>query len=315
MNQSEQKENAPLISIALCTYNGERYLPLQLESLLTQTYENLEIIIVDDKSSDNTLEIVHDYMNRDSRIKLYKNEQNIGFNNNFGKALSLAAGEFLAISDQDDVWEKDKIEVLFNNIQDNWLIFSNSALIDQDGVPLGELLMKQVDLKQVDFKNFLFSNYTTGHTSMMHRDLLKYVLPIPEAGFYDWWIGFVAAYHNKAIFCNKVLTQHRVHKNSVIQEKLLSNADKESRSKLVFHVVQQQLNVFKNYAHLLPKDKIFLEEFENAYSNGSKGFSFKLFWMYLKDFNQIHPDRKHKSFLSKVNYLRKISRAKHSLSS
>jgi hypothetical protein len=72
-------------------------------------------------------------------------------------------------------------------------------------------------------------------------------------------------------------------------------------------VVKQQLANFKNYQNLRIKDKIFLLEFEKAYSTRKKGFSFKLFWLYLKYFDQIHPNKKNKGFLSKVNYLRKIS--------
>lgn len=311
----ENGKTSPLISVALCTYNGEKYLQQQLESILSQTYKNLEVIVVDDKSVDKTEDIIYQYMKTDKRIKFYSNAHNLGFNKNFEKAISLSTGDYIAISDQDDLWELNKIEDLYKNIKNNWLIFSNSALIDSRGEPLGEFLMKQVDLKQMDFRNFLFSNYTTGHTSMIHRDFLKFYLPIPNEGFYDWWMGFIAAYHKKIIFYNEVLTKHRVHNDSVIQAKILSNSDMKSRHNLVFNVVKQQLNNFKNYPYLQLKDKIFLEEFENAYTNGSKGFSFKLFWLYLKHFNQIHPDRKNKSFLSKVNYLRKISRAKNSFSS
>src|SRR4051812_38033424 len=100
----------PLISIALCTYNGERFVESQLLSLIKQTYLNLEIIIVDDCSTDNTLNIIAGYAAKDNRIKYWKNDLNLGFNQNFQKALSLTSGEFIAISDQDDIWHETKIE-------------------------------------------------------------------------------------------------------------------------------------------------------------------------------------------------------------
>src|ERR1700754_726282 len=115
-----------LVSIALCTYNGEKYISQQLDSILRQTHRNLEIIIVDDCSADNTFNIVKRYSILDSRIKCFRNEVNIGFNKNFEKAIKLATGDYIAISDQDDIWLPGKVELLLNNIGDNWLIFSNS---------------------------------------------------------------------------------------------------------------------------------------------------------------------------------------------
>src|ERR1700744_3577317 len=94
----------PLISVALCTYNGEKYIKEQLDSIINQTYTCIEVIIVDDGSTDSTYDIISDYALRDNRIKCFKNETNLGFNKNFEKAVSLTSGEYIAISDQDDIW-------------------------------------------------------------------------------------------------------------------------------------------------------------------------------------------------------------------
>jgi glycosyltransferase involved in cell wall biosynthesis len=111
------------VSVVMCTYNGERYLREQLDSIISQTYPVSEIIVQDDCSTDETLVILSEY---DPYIKLFKNKENKGYNENFRSALYKASGDLIAISDQDDLWAKDKIEKLVTNIGDNFLIFSKS---------------------------------------------------------------------------------------------------------------------------------------------------------------------------------------------
>ena len=108
-NESNIIERSPLVSIALCTYNGEVFLQEQLNSLLNQTYTTIEIIAVDDASTDSTRSILEKKASTDSRLKVFINEKNIGYNKNFEKAISLCSGDFIAISDQDDIWEAEKI--------------------------------------------------------------------------------------------------------------------------------------------------------------------------------------------------------------
>ena len=101
--------NSPLISVILPTYNGEKYLAETLESVLNQTYTNLEIIIVDDCSTDSTIDIIKSY--NDERIKLYVNEKNLGIGDNTNKALSLATGEFIMMQDHDDISSPSRAEL------------------------------------------------------------------------------------------------------------------------------------------------------------------------------------------------------------
>ena len=111
--------NQILVSIAMATYNGELYVAQQLDSILNQTYSNLEIIIVDDNSQDNTYQILQNYAHKHDNIKLFKNKVNYGVALTFSRALSLTTGQFIACADQDDVWFANKIELLVNNIGDN----------------------------------------------------------------------------------------------------------------------------------------------------------------------------------------------------
>src|ERR1700742_869803 len=103
---------SPLVSIALCTYNGERFLSKQLDSLLSQTYINIEIIIVDDGSHDNTWNILIDYAQKNKRLQISQNARNLGHTCNFERAIKLCNGDYIAIADQDDIWESDKIKTM-----------------------------------------------------------------------------------------------------------------------------------------------------------------------------------------------------------
>ena len=105
-----------MISIAMTTYNGEKYISAQIDSILSQTVSDFELVVCDDVSTDNTVDILKDYALKDCRLKLCCNGQNLGFKNNFAKAISLCKGEYIAFCDQDDVWTNDHLEVLLREI-------------------------------------------------------------------------------------------------------------------------------------------------------------------------------------------------------
>ena len=121
----------PLVSVVLATYNGERFLKQQLDSVINQTYPNLEIIVVDDGSSDNTINILNEYAIRYRNVSVFKNEKNLGFVKNFDKACGLASGEFIALCDQDDYWLPDKIKRCVEAIGDNAMVYCNSMLCNE----------------------------------------------------------------------------------------------------------------------------------------------------------------------------------------
>ena len=101
-----------MISVAMATFNGEPYIQEQLDSIYNQTRKVDEIIIVDDCSTDSTVRVIEQYIlsHKDIDIKLYKNEENLGYKKNFKKAISLCHGDYVFLSDQDDIWMTDKIE-------------------------------------------------------------------------------------------------------------------------------------------------------------------------------------------------------------
>lgn len=111
------------VSVVICTYNGEKYIAEQIDSILSQTYTLNEIIIQDDCSTDNTFNILERYSNKNNRIKIFRNDKNIGFNSNFKSAVKRAKSDFIAIADQDDIWYSEKIAKQVTAIGDHDICF------------------------------------------------------------------------------------------------------------------------------------------------------------------------------------------------
>ncbi|HMG09020.1 MAG TPA: glycosyltransferase family 2 protein [Mucilaginibacter sp.] len=297
----------PLISVALCTYNGEKYIKEQLESIIDQTYQNIEIIIVDDCSTDKTFLIIEDYASRDIRIKCFRNETNLGFNKNFEKALKLTNGSFISISDQDDIWEINKIQVLLDNIKDNWLIFSNSVIIDDNGVVKDEKLLNNFSLAQLgSYKSLLLNNYITGHTTLFRREFLNYILPFPSIGFYDWWMGFIAHYHKRIVFIDQVLTKYRHHESAVTEIFRNSNGVVKNR---YFEVMFYQVQALATYPNFKEEDRIYVNNLNNALRlKLSKAYSMPLFKIVMDDYYSLFPYIKARKGISKVNFALRFSK-------
>lgn len=285
----------PLISIALCTYNGEKYIGQQLESILSQTCRNLEVVIVDDCSTDGTIDIVNGYAKKDARIKCFVNETNLGFNKNFERAITLTTGEYIAISDQDDIWLPEKIESLLNNIGDNWLIFSNSSYLG--GLEEGKILDGD-SFKAKNYKGTLLTNFVTGHTTLFKREFIDYILPFASAGFYDWWMAFVALYHQKIVFLDKILTQYRIHNDSVTQSYL--SVGQERQKELI--VIDQMLSAFATYKHLEDTDRKFIIKLQEAYRRNLPGSPVPLVKIIFDNYADLFTTQKNRKGLSRLNF-------------
>jgi glycosyltransferase involved in cell wall biosynthesis len=299
--------SSPLVSVALCTYNGEKYLAEQIESIINQTYTNLDIVIVDDRSTDSTFNIAKQYAEKDARVRCISNSENLGFNKNFEKALSLTRGDFIAISDQDDIWEPKKIQVLVNSIKDNWLVFSNSIYITGDGIPTGNSLLQGFKFGNWDFRSTLILNYITGHTCVIARQFLEYILPFPITGYYDWWMGFIALYHNKITYVDSALTRYRVHESSVIQN-VLKN-DKLAFEILDFKTSLTMLANFATYKNLRDPDRKLITALRDACEQKlKKSYHLPLILLINKHYHAIFPNNKKRKRLSKFGFAIKYSR-------
>ncbi|WP_133248531.1 glycosyltransferase [Pedobacter yonginense] len=297
--------NLPLVSIVVCTYNAGPYLNRQLDTLVNQSYKNLEIIVVDDFSTDATLEVLDGY--RDYPFfKIYTNETNIGFNKNFERGISFAKGDFIAICDQDDIWALDKIELLVRNIGENHLIFSNSELIDSNDIPIGkELLPQSFNIEGFGFKSILLRNFVTGHTCLFSKGFASFIIPLPESGYYDWFIGFRALYYKKIKFLNLNLTSYRVHKDSVIQKSLVGpTSARNNLAWINYKSTLTELRCFKEILALKQSDKLFIEKLVNMYETiCAKSLLRWILFIYI-NYNDLFPFDKKRKLLSKTRMLK-----------
>ena len=221
--------NTDLVSIILTTFNGERFLKEQLDSLIAQSYQNIEIIALDDGSTDTSVSILKHYASSYHNITVVENKQNLGYVKNFEKGFLLAKGDYIAPCDQDDIWLANKIEVLINAIGDNAIVYCDSEFIDEQGKALGQ---KMSDVKSLtDFNNPLMyievGVSALGHAMLINKKVVVEALPFPVIFSHDNWLGFVATFNSSVIFVNQVLVQYRRHNAN------LTNAlHKKDRKKL-----------------------------------------------------------------------------------
>lgn len=201
----------------MATYNGEKYLSKQLDSILHQSFSIDEIVIVDDCSTDSTLSLLRDYASRFANIKVFTNKVNLGVRKSFERALSLTQGDYIALSDQDDVWLPNKIETLLANIGDSLLVHSDSMIVDQNlKIIASSHFAISKKLHKESFIDYLLNSNITGCTMLLSRKLLDSCLPFTTYNLpHDWYIAYYAAYKNSIKFVDKPLMYYRQHQNNV----------------------------------------------------------------------------------------------------
>lgn len=218
-----------MVSIALTTYNGEKYLREQLDSILLQTIQDFEVVICDDRSCDSTWCILEEYAGKDSRFKIHRNEKNLGFLRNFEKAISLCTGEYIALCDQDDIWLSNHVQILLDHIGNYTLCGANALLVDGDNRDLNTTLLDTLGVdylpkNQEDFKFFLFhSNVFQGAAVLFKKELISRALPFPEnVEFHDHWLALVACSMNGINYVNVPILRYRQHGMNVTDNKKFS---------------------------------------------------------------------------------------------
>lgn len=301
--------SSPLISIILCTYNGERFLEEQIRSIISQTYSNIEVIISDDCSTDATKAIINNYRNYNN-IKVFFNEENKGFIKNFEVAAKLATGNFLAFSDQDDIWLPQKLEKLYNAISTYSLVYSDSKLIDDNGRYLNKKLSDFKNLKKTihDSRGFAFINVVSGHTILIKKELLVTALPIPDVPYHDWWLAYQAANLNGIIFFSEALTLYRQHSQTVtktISDKKMVSRKYSNRYKDFIRELNWIEICMNNKSE---KHQLFFTQLYDLLLLKRKNmFVWPLFHFLIKN-EKILFQFSNKSYLSKLVEIRKIAR-------
>ncbi len=223
-----------MISVCIPTYNGEKFIKKQLESILKQLSMDDEVIISDDSSTDSTLSIIDSF--NDSRIKLYKNNTFHSPIYNLENALNKAKGEFIFLSDQDDIWNEDKVYNCMKNLEKYDLIVSDAEIIDGDGNLLYESFYEQNKTKKGRIYNFLKNGYL-GCCMAFKASVLKDSLPFPkQLPMHDIWIGNIAAFKGyKILFTEGKLIKYRRHGNnaSIASEKSSRSIIKRLSDRLI----------------------------------------------------------------------------------
>lgn len=185
-------------SVCIATYNGERYLRGQLESILKQLSRDDELIISDDNSKDSTLDIVRSF--NDNRIRIVKGPAKGHPRYNFENALRHCKGDFVFLCDQDDLWMDNKVEVFSEHLNDNDLVVSDCSIIDDKGNERVASFQSLKSPKQLGFWRNLINNHYLGCCMAFRRELLDIILPFPgNIAQHDIWIGLCAEAFNKRI--------------------------------------------------------------------------------------------------------------------
>lgn len=188
-----------MVSVCLATYNGEKYLREQVDSILSQLGEEDELIVSDDNSTDTTREILSSY--GDPRIKVFLNEKNRGVNGNFENAVSRTSGDYIFLSDQDDVWLPGKVRECVAALSAADCVVHDCIVIDGEGNVTGESFFAQRGSGPGFWKN-LYRNSYLGCCMAFRRDVLKYALPYPHPLpiFQEGWIASLADIKGEVAF-------------------------------------------------------------------------------------------------------------------
>lgn len=203
------------VSVVMCTYNGERYLREQMDSVLAQDYPVFEIIVQDDCSTDGTWDILSSYrQKRPDLFKIFRNKRNLGFNKNFRTALQRATGDLIAISDQDDIWFPQKIRRQVEEIGSCDLCFS---AYDRDESYSQETVRHIVP--RGDSTGILFYNIIPGHTMLLRASFANREDVWKDGFYYDWWFLVKATFDgNGTRRVTEPLNWHRPHTQSAIAQ-------------------------------------------------------------------------------------------------
>lgn len=300
--------NNPLISVVITTFNGERYLKQQIDSVLEQTYKNLEIIVLDDCSTDGTVEIISACIEKDNRITLIKNDNTLGYIKNFEKGFAIAKGEFIAPCDQDDIWLPNKIEVLLTNIENDVIAYCNSEIINGEGVSTGK---KMSDVKRlIDYNNplmFAIGNAAPGHAMLIRASFLKETFPYPTIIPHDYWLGFIATFNSKLKFVDSALVLYRQHNNNTFGVKATGVKRVKKKKRKAEEADWARKRMFLLYEKC-PKEieykKVF-EQINKTYNSFSLINNIKRVKLFYKYRNEILA-YKHRSELRKILFCLKM---------
>lgn len=215
------------IDILLATYNGEKYIREQLDSIIQQTHKEIRILINDDCSTDMTKEILKEYEKKDKRIEVKYNEINLGYKKNFEELLKRVENEYFMLSDQDDYWKEEKVEKSLREIKEEKadLVFTDLQVVDENLKEITPSLIKYMKFnknikrninKNKDYKLVFLRNCVTGCTIISKKELIqKYVsIPTEFPMVHDWWIALIISQKGKIAYLDEPTIKYRQHRDN-----------------------------------------------------------------------------------------------------
>lgn len=255
------------IDILLTTYNGEKYLKEQIDSILSQTYTNFRLLISDDCSKDSTIKILKEYEQKDNRIKVFLQEKNLGYVKNFEFLLTKVENEIYALSDQDDVWNNDKVEKTYKKLkeEDADLVFTDLEIVNEKLETINSsfndymFLSRKIKKYYKDYRLQYLYNCITGCTLMSKKKYLEKIIPIPMDSKYvihDTWIGLIVALNGKIAYLDEATIKYRQHGNNQVGSNHTSHKyTKLNQVRELFIDVKYQLfNTYINNSSIFTKD-------------------------------------------------------------
>jgi glycosyltransferase involved in cell wall biosynthesis len=237
-----------MISVCMASYNGEKYIKQQIDSILCQLDLCDELIISDDGSTDKTIEVIQDYT--DSRIRLIKNNGIHGFAYNFENALAHAKGDYIFLSDQDDVWLPNKVKTILPFLKSDNLIVTDAYITDEN-LEIQRKLSQYREYRKGYFRN-LYKSIYMGCTNAMTRRIRDYCLPFPKRIFmqHDNWIGLICELKFNIIYIREPLILYRRHKNNT------SGVGLKSTHSIIYMIRYRLILFLATIQHIIKKDWI-----------------------------------------------------------
>lgn len=258
----------PKVDILMATYNGEKYLATQIQSLIDQTYDDFRLIISDDNSTDNTRKILLKYSQLDDRIELIFNEENVGVIKNFEKLLSLSKADYFMLCDQDDVWHENKVKKSIEYIKQKnaLLVYTDLRVVNEELREINPSFWSLSRISPVDggnWKLLLNQNIVTGCTITGRAEIKDYALPFPEfITMHDAWLAIIASVHGQIDYISETLIDYRQHQSNVVGAqigimKFLKEANNGYNvfSQQRYNYITDRLNIFQSYLSIFIKSK------------------------------------------------------------
>ncbi len=230
-----------MISVVIATYNGEKYLKQQIDSILNQSRKPDEILISDDCSTDATMNIIREFADKNLIIKYFQNEVNQGFAQNFWNLIHKAKGDYIFLADQDDLWDENKIQEMIRVFESNDSILAlNTAYnyIDARGDEIRDYRLTRFKndnkIKQVSLCEFIKSPRYVGMAMAIKKDLLALVKAenIQQVHAHDWCLNHTAASKGGMFFWNRILSSYRQHENNTFGTNVCTRTNELSLRRL-----------------------------------------------------------------------------------